>query len=99
MYEYLTEKLSGHLICLKIQKRIISKKSETSPSEYLQPSTDYKQPSPEPTYHKESEPSTSEFYPKPSSEYPIVTSGPTYYGQNDENSVWIYPHFFKKNAG
>ena len=54
------------------------------------------EPSTEPTYVKESEPSTSEFYPKPSSEYPIVTPGPTYYGQNDENSVWIYP-YLKKN--
>merc|ERR1712129_156173 len=60
--------------------------TKTSPSEYLQTSTDYKQLSPEPTYHKESEPSTSEFYPKPSPEYPTVTSGPTYYRQNDENS-------------
>ena len=85
-YELLS--LNGPLIRLKIQKRIISKESETSSSEYLKPST-------EPTYLKESEPSTSEFYPKPSSEYPIVTSGPTYYGQNDENSVWIYPHFNK----
>ena len=87
--------LTSPLIRPKNQKRIISKKSETSPPEYLQPSTDYKQPSPEPTYHKESEPSTTEFYPKPSSEYPIVTPGPTYYGQNDENSVGIFPQFNK----
>ena len=76
--------LNGPLICIQIQKRIVSKESETSPPEYLKPST-------EATYHKESEPSTPEFYPKPSS----VTSGPTYYGQNDDNSVRIFPHFYK----
>ena len=59
--------------------------------------TPYETSSPptEPTYHKESEPSTTEFYPKPSSEYPIVTPGETYYGKNDENSVWIYPYLKK----
>ena len=53
--------------------------------------TPYETSSPptEPTYHKESEPSTIEFYPKPSSEYPIVTPGPTYY------DVWIYPYLKK----
>ena len=65
------------------------KEESKSPYETSSPPT-------EPTYHKESEPSTTEFYPKPSSEYPIVTPGPTYYGQNDENSVWIYP-YLKKN--